>query len=127
MLRPATAVAGAALLKAAARARNQAFIVIVLTKENKKKMLFDVSIPILFSADNKWYSQELRCGLLQTDQEIDDNTENNLCNERDGNVDQGKCKSFDEGVVHRRSRLSMNNRTLFEESRNLRHGGQGSK
>ena len=48
VLRPPRAVAGAALLNAAATARNQAFIVIVLTKENKKKMLYFVSMLSLF-------------------------------------------------------------------------------
>ena len=39
VLRPAIAVAGAGLLKAAASIRNQAFIVIVMEKTKSKKIL----------------------------------------------------------------------------------------
>ena len=87
-------------------------------------MLFDGSVPILLLADNSWYSQELRCGLLQADQEIDDNTENNLGNERDGDVDQGQRETLDERMVHRRARLPVDDRPLGEESRDFRHSRQ---
>ncbi len=40
VLRPATAVAGAGLLNAAASARNHAFIVIVIENANRKNTLF---------------------------------------------------------------------------------------
>ena len=59
-------VAGAALLKAAVRARNQAFIVIVFTNKNRKKTRRYMSIVVLLFTYHERYSQGLSGGLLKT-------------------------------------------------------------
>ena len=68
--------------------------------------------------------QELASTLLQADCKVENDIEGSECQEGDRQVDQGERERIDEGVVHRGTGLTENDRTLSEKCWDFSLGSQ---
>ena len=72
-------------------------------------------------------SQKLSGRLLQLHEEIEDNAEYELCDERNRNVDDCQSECLSEGMVHRRLLMPMDDGSLSVQCGNFRHGREGAE
>lgn len=110
---PAIVCAGAGLWNAAVSARNHAFMVIVTTNTNKKNILSVVKDiksfvrkPRNVPHNGYMHLQELACGLLQPDQEVDNDIEERELEKRDRYVNECEREGLCPRMVHRRLEMS---------------------
>lgn len=122
---PAKDCAVASDLNAAATARNQAFIVIVMQRRNKKKVLREKSSALINEkVDGEEHSQELFGRPLQANQEVQNDTEEGDGDKRDRDVDQGHRNRVNGRVIHSCLLMPCDDWTLSIERWNLGHTGQ---
>ena len=72
-------------------------------------------------------SQKLSGRLLQLHEEIEDNAEDKLCDERNWNVDESQSECLSKGMVHSRLLVPMDDGSLSVQCRNFCHGREGSE
>jgi len=123
-IRPATVCAGAGSPKAAATARNHAFITSATVKINRKNTL---------NRNNREtkkrigydHLQKLVRGRLQSNHEVEDDGEDHYCDKCYRYVDEGESSCFDKWMIHGSFGMFHNDGTLTEERWDFGQGRDG--
>jgi hypothetical protein len=124
-IRPATVCAGAGSAKAAATARNHAFITNATVKINRKNMLHRNNRETRKKRIGYIRLQKLVCGRLQSNHEVEDDGEKHDREEYYWYVDEGKSSGFDEWMVHGSLGMFHYDGTLIEERWDFGQGRDG--
>ena len=124
-IRPATVCAGAGSPKAAATARNHAFITSATVKINRKNVLHRNNRETREIRIGCIRLQKLFRGSLQSNHEVEDDGENHDRDKRYWDVDEGESSGFDEWMIHGSLGMFHYDGTLIEERWDFGQGRDG--